>query len=552
MKISGAKAIVECLIEQGVDTIFGYPGGMILPLYDALHDTSKLKHVLTVHEQGAAHAADGYARASGRVGVCIATSGPGATNLLTGLAAAFMDSVPVIAITGQVPTSVIGTDAFQEVDIIGMSMPVTKHNFLVRDLRRLPEIIRSAFRIARTGRPGPVLIDIPRDIQTGEFEFNSIPVTLMESQAFASNDDLIAEAAQAIYKAKRPVVVIGGGVISAGAYAQVHSLVEKCSLPVVSTLMGLGGFPCSHPQMLGLTGLHGHIVANNTVHNADVVIAIGSRFSDRVTGNRTQYADEKLVIHIDADPAEIDKNVLTHLGLAGDIRTILAHLSALVQAGDTAAWWECIRKWKDEFAYTYSDVFEPPNIMHVMAEQARNQEAVFVTDVGQHQMWAAQHLCIEQPRTWLTSGGLGAMGFGLPAAMGAQFAVPHKKVIHIAGDGGMKMTGNELYTIATHNLPIISVIINNNSLGMIKQLQHVFYDKKYYSCSLSPNVDFALYAKSFGVNGVATNTVAEFAQAFGSALKSDQPEVIVANVISDTMVTPMVYPNSRVNNYVVF
>jgi acetolactate synthase-1/2/3 large subunit len=435
MKMSGAKAIVECLLEQGVDTVFGYPGGMILPLYDALHDTPALRHVLTVHEQGAAHAADGYARASGRVGVCIATSGPGATNLVTGLATAFMDSVPVVAITGQVPTDVIGQDAFQEIDIVGMTMAMTKHNFQVKDVNKLPEVIRYAFRIARSGRPGPVLVDVPRNVQTATLDFHHLPPQCEgEWHPSAGALERIDEAAEAFAGARQPAIIIGGGVINAEAHAEIRNLAEKGNIPVVSTLMGLGGFPGSNPLFLGMTGLHGHKAANNAIHHADVILAIGCRFSDRVTGDREQYSAQKTVIHIDVDPAEIDKNVMAHIGIAGDLKKILVLLHEKIESREFTDWWRVIRNWQDELEAEVDECsLNAPAVMKNIVKQTTGLDALFVTDVGQHQMWAAQHLSIERPRTWLTSGGLGTMGFGLPAAMGAQFAQPKKKIIHIAG-----------------------------------------------------------------------------------------------------------------------
>jgi len=551
MKISGARAIVACLQEQGVDTVFGYPGGTILPLYDALCD-SPVRHILTVHEQGAAHAADGYARASGRVGVCIATSGPGATNLVTGLAAAFMDSIPVVAITGQVPTTLIGRDAFQEIDITGMTMAITKHNFLVKDPAKLADTIRYAFRIARSGRPGPVLIDVPRDVQTSDVFFEPAPATEKVPWAIPGQVlSRIGAAANAISAAQRPVIIIGGGAVSAEAHEQVRALAEKLNIPVVSTLMGLGSFPASHPLFLGLTGLHGLKPANNAVCEADVIIAIGSRFSDRITGDRASYAAGKIVIHIDVDPAEIDKNVAAHIGLTGDMKTILGFLLERLGAGGDAAWGASIKQWQLEHDAEYATGhLTAPWIFNQIAEQTAGLPCIFATDVGQHQMWAAQHLKIEKPRTWITSGGLGAMGFGLPAALGAQLAEPGKRVIAIAGDGGFKMTGAELFTIASYKLPVITVIINNRGLGMIRQLQQVFFDKRYTACDLPPIVDFTLFAAAFGVHAVAASSWQEFAQAFATALASPNPEVIVANIAPEDMVSPMTPSGGAINAYI--
>ena len=405
MKITGAKAVVECLLEQGVDTVFGYPGGMILPLYDAMQGVKNLKHILTVHEQGSAHAADGYARASGKVGVCIATSGPGATNLVTGLATAFMDSVPVVAITGQVETSLLGRDAFQEVDIVGITMPITKHNFQIKDIKKLAQTIRLAFKIAKSGRQGPVLIDIPRDILNAEINFDAVPATMINGSNVYSNygecEKAVAEAVEMINKAKKPVVVVGGGVNSAGASAEVKAFVEKYNLPVVSTLMGLGAFPRRHPQSLGLTGLHGLKPANNAVHEADVVIAIGSRFSDRLTGNRDKYSNDKYVIHIDIDPAEIDKNVMAGVGLPGEIKAIINMINKFDNTNNISSWWADINAWRLEYKVTYDDKYlNVPWLMNHISESTKDEEVVFVTDVGQHQMWAAQNLQIDSPRTW--------------------------------------------------------------------------------------------------------------------------------------------------------
>lgn len=549
MKKTGAQIIVECLLEQGVDTVFGYPGGTILPLYDAL-GPSPIRHVLTVHEQGAAHAADGYARASGRVGVCIATSGPGATNLVTGLAAAFMDSVPVVAITGQVPTALIGRDAFQEVDITGITMAVTKHNFLVKDTAKLAETIRYAFRIARSGRPGPVLVDVPRDVQMHEvlFEPASEPAKVPFALAGAVVSRIEAAAA-AIDESKRPAIIVGGGAVAAEAQAEVKALAEKLNAPVVSTLMGLGAFPASHPLFLGLTGMHGHKPANNCVHQADLIIAVGSRFSDRVTGDRAKYAAGKTIIHIDVDPAEIDKNVAAQIGLTGDLKTILGFLQSRLTATTAAAWWEQIGDWQRECrSEPASYRLTAPWIFSHIADRTAGGDYIFVTDVGQHQMWAAQYLKIESPRTWLTSGGLGAMGFGLPAAIGAQLAAPAKRVIHIAGDGGFKMTGAELYTAAGQRLPLISIIINNNGLGMIRQLQHVFFDQRYTACDL-PAVDFTAFAAAFGVPAVQTASWQDFARAFADAMAADGPRVIIADIAADDLVTPMVPPGGAINAY---
>lgn len=552
MKMTGAQAIIQCLLEEGVDTVFGYPGGAILPLYDALYD-GHIRHILPVHEQGAAHMADGYARASGQVGVCISTSGPGATNLVTGLATAFMDSVPVVAITGQVNTTLIGRDAFQEVDITGITMPITKHNFLIKDINKLPEIIRHAFRIARTGRPGPVLIDIPRDIQTGTLDY--LPAQPQEAEPpwwpMPALYKMIEQAAQEISQAQRPVLHIGGGVISADAHQEVVQLAEKCGIPIVSSLMGLGGVPGSHPYFLGMTGMHGHKPANAAVHKADLVIAVGSRFNDRVTGDRARYAAEKSVIHIDIDPAEIDKNVATHIGLAGSIKTILAIINNIVIPSDTSSWLTAISDWQTIYNQERQTncMTLAERIMAHVSKQAAGLATIYATDVGQHQMWAAQQLSVESPRSWITSGGLGTMGFGLPAAIGAQLACPQKRVIHVAGDGGFKMTGAELFTMANLCLPVISIIIDNSCLGMVRQLQHVFYPKRYSQCHI-PSMDFVKFAQSFDIQGEQVDTLEGFEQALATALASQRPYVIVVKINVNDLVTPMIAPGSPLDQYV--
>ncbi|MBQ9377570.1 MAG: biosynthetic-type acetolactate synthase large subunit, partial [Schwartzia sp.] len=483
--MKGAQAVVECLIEEGVDTIFGYPGGMILPLYDALRDEKRIRNILVTHEQSAAHAADGYARASGKVGVCIATSGPGATNLVTGIATAFMDSIPMVAITGQVDTALLGRDSFQETDIVGMTIPVTKHNFKVKDPKLLVPAIREAFDVARAGRPGPVLIDVPRDVFFADVRF-APRVAEKKRRGKPDADFLIcaAEAEEVMLHAKRPLVIAGGGVISANASKEFRAFVEKYRFPVAATLMGIGGLPWSHPQLLGFAGMHGKKAANSAIAAADLIIAVGSRFADRQTGNLDKYTKNTKFIHIDIDPAEIDKNIASSIGLAGDMKTILALLMKRTPMTNLDGWWDRIEGWREEYAYDYSvNRLTLPWALHHVARATAGKPFAFSTDVGQHQMWCALHLHIEEPRTWLTSGGLGTMGFGLPAAMGAQLAFGRKRrLIHIAGDGGIKMTGSEYYTIARLGLPVISLIVNNTSLGMIRQLQKVFYDERYTAC----------------------------------------------------------------------
>ena len=552
MKISGANVIIECLLEQGVNTVFGYPGGRILPLYDALYDGA-IRHIRTAHEQGAIHAADGYARASGQVGVCIATSGPGATNLVTGLANAYLDSVPLVVITGQVPTDLIGADAFQEVDIYGITMPITKHNFLVKEADLLPAIIRSAFSIACSGRPGPVLIDIPSDIQSAMIEFcpqdkDILPIA--QYQLSARGSTLIDEAVAVIGIASQPVLIVGGGAVSGAIPQQVIGLAEKLGVPVVSTLMGLGVFPTDHPQLLGMTGMHGSKVANHAIQGADVVIAIGSRFSDRVTNNKLIYAEGKRVIHIDVDPAELDKNIPSHIGLSGNLEQLLPILSERVQKGTQTQWWKTIKKWQEEFfVHPRTEGLTAPWMLKTLSAATAGEPYLFTTDVGQHQMWAAQNLSLRTPRSWITSGGLGTMGFGLPAAIGAQLAAPDQRVFCIVGDAGMKMTGCELFTVSSENLPLITIIVDNGCLGMVRQLQHLFYNQR-YSATLAPAaVNFVYFAKAFGIEGHLATTQEEFNQVLAVALASDKASVIVVKIPHDDLVAPMLRPNGPLDDF---
>ena len=555
MLMTGARAIVECLRERGVDVIFGYPGGMILPLYDALVDETEIRQILVTHEQNAAHAADGYARATGKVGVCMATSGPGATNLVTGIATAFMDSIPVVAITGQVDTALLGRDAFQETDILDITMPVTKHNFKVKDARKLVPTIRQAFDIALSGRRGPVLVDVPRDIFFAEVDWR--PQAVEEKVPAQPDADFIicaAEAAEEISHAERPAVIVGGGAISAGASEEIIAFVEKFNLPVVNTLMGIGAVPHSHPQNLGFAGMHGTKAANNVVAAADLVIAIGSRFGDRQTGNVAKYTRSKKFIHIDIDPAEIDKNIEGSLGLAGNMKVILKLLMRHEANKSRADWWRQIDTWREEYDYDYQvDRLTVPWAMNQIAKKTAGKNFAYATDVGQHQMWAALHLHVEQPRTWFTSGGLGTMGFGLPAAMGAQLAFGNsRRVISVTGDGGIKMTGNEFYTIARLKLPIISLIVNNTSLGMIRQLQKVFYRERFIACELDYPMDYVGYAQSFGIKAEAVSTQEDFAHALSEALDdTENPRVIVLNVWR-SFVEPMIKGGANINEFVEF
>ena len=555
--MNGAQVIVKILQEQGVDTLFGYPGGMILPLYDALYDAKNINQILTTHEQNAAHAADGYARATGKVGVCIATSGPGATNLVTGLGTAFMDSIPVVAFTGQVDTGLLGRDSFQEIDIMDVTMPVTKHNYKVKDPKALAATVREAFRLARHGRPGPVLVDIPRDILLNPAPFYADDTPVKEPGTPDADFKIcVAEAAEVICQAKQPVIISGGGVINAGASKEVVAFAEHYNLPIVFTLMGIGGVPSEHPNVLGFAGMHGTKAANNAVANADLIISLGSRFADRQTGNLDKYTVGTKFIHVDIDPAEIDKNIASSIGLAGNMQTILAMLMQREPVSRLEDWWKKIRGWRCEYAYDYHvSRLTVPWAMNCVAKAASGKEFAFATDVGQHQMWCALHLKVQEPRTWFTSGGLGTMGFGLPAAMGAQVAYENsgseRRVVHVAGDGGIKMTGNEYSTIARLILPIISIIVNNSSLGMIRQLQKVNYKERYIACELDYPMDYAAYARSFGIEAENVDSTEGFAEAFRRAMSERRPYVIVMN-IHRSFVEPMIKGGARINEFVDF
>lgn len=546
MQLTGAEVMVKCLEEEGVSTIFGYPGGAILPFYNALRDVKNIKHVLTAHEQGAAHAADGYARASGKVGVCCATSGPGATNLVTGLANAFLDSIPVVAITGQVKSSMIGHDAFQEVDITGITMPITKQNFLVNKPEELAQTMRLAFQMAKSGRPGPVLVDVAHDVQTSMMEYHASK--LRELPVAMPQKELVAAAVAALNKAERPVMLVGGGVAISGAEYEAVHLCEKMHLPVASTLMGLGCISSYREQFLGMSGLHGHERANRAIANTDVVLAVGTRFNDRVTGDRDKYSAHKTIIHIDIDPAELNKNIESSIDIAGDMRTILKMLDKGCKSHDIKAWWDTIMTWPsmdEDYGNNTAPLF-----IEALNPLLKGKDYFVATDVGQHQMFTAQHLKVEYARQLITSGGLGTMGFGLPAAMGAKFACPDKKVICISGDGGYKMTGSELFTLASNNVPVVSVVFNNSGLGMIRQLQTVQFNKRFMACECPGYVDFVKYAEAFGLEGEHVTTPEDFAAAVKRGLDKDHTYVIEVDINPKDMVVPMVAPGKGVDEFV--
>lgn len=548
MQTTGAEIMVRCLEEQKVHTVFGYPGGAILPFYEALRTSKKIKHILTVHEQGAVHAADGYARATGNVGVCIATSGPGATNLVTGLANAFLDSIPVVAITGQVASFMIGRDAFQEVDITGITMPITKHNFLVKNIENLANVIHMAFEIAASGRPGPVLVDVARDVQVASIPYKKIFRAPIKS--VLAEDDAILHSAKILSNAKQPLILVGGGARSANAQKSVTNFAKKFKLPVVSTLMGLGTIDSNSNLFLGMTGLHGHERANNAVHDADVIIAVASRFNDRVTGDRHAYTKDKAIIHLDIDPAEIDKNITAEIGLLGDINHTLKTLAEKTTVSDLTEWWKQIKKSPSIAESTASTTNQ--FYIQTISDIVQDKDVIVATDVGQHQMWTAQHLKVQKSENWITSGGLGTMGFGLPAAMGASFARPNSTVISISGDGGFKMTGQELFTIAGHKLPIISIVMNNSGLGMIRQLQNVLFEGNFMACEYPNCIDFVKFANAFGIEGVRVDTPEKLKQELIQALAERKPKLIEIIIDPTDMVLPMVKIGLDINDYVKF
>ena len=550
MKLKGSEAIVKVLLEQGVDTVFGYPGGAVIPLYDALY-SAPLKNVLTAHEQGAIHAADGYARASGKTGVCIATSGPGATNIVTGLATAYLDSIPLVAITGQVGVSMLGRDSFQEIDIVGVTMPITKYNMLVRSKEELVPALRKAFALAKEGRPGPVLVDVPSSVQVEELEWPEPEAeTEVEAMPKAAAEQL-AEAAAVLNKAERPVLLVGGGAVNSGAQAELVELAAKCDLPVVNTLMGIGVYPESDERSLGLTGMHGHIASNLAVANADVLVVAGSRFSDRVTGDRNRYVGKKTIIQLDIDPSEIDKNVAASLPVMGDVKETLASLLPLLNKAEHTDWWQQIKAWDatEDRSLLAGDRLTAPWLMKELSRTFEGENPIYVTDVGQNQMWAAQHLVVDKPRHHLTSGGCGTMGFGLPGALGAAFAEPETQVVHICGDGGFKMTGMELFTAAREGKNLISIVINNSCLGMVRQWQQLFYGERYSSTILT-EFDFIGFAHSCGAGGRRAATCAEFKEALAQARKANKPFLIEAIVEQSDLVEPMVAAGAAVDDFV--
>ena len=550
MQLNGAEIVIECLKEQGVDTVFGYPGGAILNVYDELYKhRDEIRHILTSHEQGAAHAADGYARATGKVGVCLATSGPGATNLVTGIATAHLDSVPLVAITGNVPCSLLGRDSFQEVDIMGITMPITKHNFIVKDVTKLADTLRLAFKIAKSGRPGPVLVDIPKDIQINQCEFES--KTPEESYPIQSADeDKLRQAAELISQAKRPYIYCGGGVISSGASDEVISLAEKIDSPIGCSMMGLSAIPDDHPKFLGMQGMHGRYASSVAENEADLIIAAGARFSDRATGNTSKFAVGAKIIHIDVDNAEINKNIHAYLGIEGDIKDTLSRLVNMVEEKKNPEWSSRTEELKmiGNNCISSKTALTPYNIIDIISSKA-DDDTVIVTDVGQHQMWTAQRYPFKKPRTFISSGGLGTMGFGMGAAIGANIATGKKSVL-ITGDGSFGMNLNELATAVSNNIPMIIVIMNNGVLGMVRQWQTLFFDKHYSNTTLNRKTDFVKLAEAFGAKGIRVDTPEAFESAFKAAYAENAPFVIDCAVDCNEFVLPMLPPGGSIDDMI--
>lgn len=541
MKLSGAQILLECLEKQGVEVIFGYPGGQVIPIYDALYD-AKVRNILVRHEQAAAHAADGYARSTGKTGVCLATSGPGATNLVTGIATAYMDSVPLVAITGQVPTNLLGCDSFQEADITGITMPITKHNYLVKDIKDLPRVVKEAFHIASTGRPGPVLIDIAKDVtvQTDKFVYPETINLPGYKPNYVGNARQIKEALEAIKKTKQPLLYVGGGVVTSGAHSVLVKFAEMLDAPVTTTLMGLSAIPGDHPLNLGMLGMHGTAAANFAVCECDLLIAIGARFDDRVTGRIDTFAPKAKVIHIDIDPAEIGKNVGVEIPIVGDVRMVLENMFEKLEPRNHREWLKQIAVWQKEYPLTYDrDKLTPQRVIEELSEITKG-EALICTEVGQHQMWVAQFYKFTQPRSLITSGGLGTMGFGFPAAIGAQIGNPDRLVIDIAGDGSFQMNIQELGTAVANQIPVKVVIINNFYLGMVRQWQEFFFKKRYSATVLDQNPDFVKIAEAYGAKGFKIKEASQIRSVLETALATPGPVVVDCYVEREENVLPMV------------
>lgn len=554
MKLRGADILLRCLQAEGVDVVFGYPGGQAITIYDALYN-SPIHHILVRHEQGAAHAADGYARATGKTGVCIATSGPGATNLVTGIATAYMDSIPMVVITGQVTTPMIGSDAFQEADITGIALPITKHSYLVEQTEDVARVVREAFYVANTNRPGPVLIDLPKDIMEREIEFDG-PVEEINIRGYrvlkGYNSGQVLTAANLINAAERPVIYAGGGVITSGASEELLAVAEKVNIPVTTTFMGMGAFSGYHPLYLGMLGMHGTRYANYSIGECDVLIAMGVRFDDRVTGKIAEFAPHAKIIHMDIDAAEIGKNVCVDVPIVGDVKEILQGLLPRLEPSPHKEWLETIERWKDEYPLSYAASTEgriPPQHIIEKISDLTNGDAIIATEVGQHQMWTSQFYKFRHPRSFISSGGLGTMGYGFPAAIGAKVACPDKTVINIAGDGSIQMNIQELGTAVQYKLPVIICILNNHYLGMVRQWQGLFYGGRYSHTDMTCQPDFVKLAEAYGAVGMRVKRMEEIDEALQKALEvKDRPVIIDFWVDRNANVYPMVPPGEAINN----
>ena len=552
MKLNGAEILVECLLEQGVDTIFGFPGGAVLNIYDALYKyKDKIRHILTSHEQGASHAADGYARASGKVGVCLATSGPGATNLVTGIATAYMDSIPMVAITGNVALNLLGKDSFQEVDITGITMPITKHNFIVKDVNDLAGIVRRAFKIAKEGRPGPVLIDIPKDITAQKAEYVKKDVETIERSVKHISDNAVSEAINLLNSSIKPLIYAGGGVSASDACEELYELAEKLHSPVTLSLMGMGAFPATHELYTGMVGMHGTKASNMAVTECDLLVAIGARFSDRVVSKLERFAPRAKILHIDVDAAEVNKNIKSECHIIGDVKEVLSRINKGIETRYRSEWISFIKELKEKYPLSReSEDLTPQFILDKIYELTRG-DAILSTEVGQHQIWTAQYYKFTKPRTFITSGGLGTMGFGLGASMGAQLARPDKSVFNIAGDGSFRMNLNELATAVEYNLPIIVVIMNNHALGMVRQWQNMFYDKRFSQTTLDRATDFVKLAEAFGACGFNLTKKEDTERVLTEALSLNRPVVINCEIDKDLKVWPMVPPGAALEDVIV-
>lgn len=558
--IKGARILLECLSRLGINEIFGYPGGAVIPIYDELYSFKEIKHYFARHEQGAVHEADGYARSTGKVGACLATSGPGATNLVTGIMTAHMDSIPLLVITGQVSSSLLGKDAFQESDIVGITVPITKNNYLVQDIKDLPRILKEAYYIASTGRPGPVLVDIPRDIQLQEIpydEFNKIYENHFSLEGYnpvyEGHKGQIKTAIKMIKDSKKPLIIAGAGILKAHAYEELKEFVEKTNIPVAMTLLGLGSFPGNHELALGMIGMHGTTYANYAANEADLIIAAGMRFDDRVTGNPQKFVPNAKIIHIDIDPAEIGKNKLIDVPIVGDLKNVLTDLNEKAPKVSYDEWLKQIKKWKKEYSLTYrkteDDILIPQEILSEI-DKITKGNVIVATDVGQHQMWTAQYLTFNNPYSILTSGGAGTMGFGLPAAIGAQVANPNKKVLAVVGDGGFQMTFQELMLIREYNLPVKIFIINNSYLGMVRQWQELFHEKRYSSVDLSYNPDFIKIGEAYGIKSIQLKNKKDLKKNLKKILESDEAVLVECIVEKEENVYPMI-PAGKDVSYIV-